>query len=513
MSVGTMEAVGPSFPPNVMEKVAKMQEKTTFIHETFGVPDTEVVIQDYRCTLKRNGSHSGKVWITQNYALFQAKSNLDVKESIPFYRVISVAREGSILSRGVCVETELGKYSFSGFVPRHRDEMFNLVNHLWQYQPTYVHLTEQQLLDFMTQGLGDSKRAKERDAARKKEKKEKLDAKQFKYDDDEFKGRWGEFAEDLRQHTAEDYEEVDTRVGQDALRTALEIRQIGAGTLARLEEQAESLDRTDRSIQETKVNVDQGDRILDGVESAVGQAKNLVTPNMHKRKLKAFEKTDRTIQMAEDEHFLDVPILVKLPNDSLIPALMRFGDRRIICVDETLKEMKDYEYTYDQIGAIVLRARHQHADIKFHDGTERFRCCTSFVQAVVNEVILRTKPNQVTVLFEPNVKQFQYGSLAIRAQGSRDDAWSVQGAGFFKAAKADASRIITNAPEEVADALAIQDEQVNDLQSVVDDLDAISSAIGNEGQRQVDQLGKMHKTADKTLKTAHKDAFRTKRMT
>ena len=88
-----------------------------------------------------------------------------------------------------------------------------------------------------------------------------------------------------------------------------------------------------------------------------------------------------------------------------------------------------------------------------------------------------------------------------------------KGAGFFKAAKADASRIITNAPEEVADALAVQDEQVNDLQSVVDDLDAISSAIGNEGQRQVDQLGKMHKTADKTLKTAHKDAFRTKRMT
>lgn len=54
--------------------------------------------------------------------------------------------------------------------------------------------------------------------------------------------------------------------------------------------------------------------------------------------------------------------------------------------------------------------------ISFHNGIDRFRCCTSFVQAVVNEIVLRTKQGQVSVVFEPGVKEFQYGSLVIRSQ-------------------------------------------------------------------------------------------------
>lgn len=56
------------------------------------------------------------------------------------------------------------------------------------------------------------------------------------------------------------------------------------------------LDRVERNVLETKNNLDRGDRIIDGVSSIGGQLKNLVTPDMYKNKLGAYEKIDRTVR-------------------------------------------------------------------------------------------------------------------------------------------------------------------------------------------------------------------------
>ena len=197
------------------------------------------------------------------------------------------------------------------------------------------------------------------------------------------------------------------------------------------------------------------------------------------------------------------------------PALLRFGDKRFVCVNADGVEVKQYCYGYVQVASIIMRARHQHVDIRFHDGTDRFRCCTSFVQAVVNEIVLRTKPGQVTVVHEPGTKQFQYGSLAIREQtlqASRDETWSAQG-GFFQAPKANTVKLVSDAPDEVKARLKKQDEQVNQLNDAVTNINAMNKAIRTEAEREIAQLDKIHDKTNKALQTANKDAYRAQKLT
>lgn len=47
------------------------------------------------------------------------------------------------------------------------------------------------------------------------------------------------------------------------------------------------------------------------------------------------------------------------------PGLLRFGDKRFHCVDGERKEIKKYNYSYTEVYQIVIRARHQHVDMKY----------------------------------------------------------------------------------------------------------------------------------------------------
>jgi len=44
---------------------------------------------------------------------------------------------------------------------------------------------------------------------------------------------------------------------------------------------------------------------------------------------------------------------------------LRFGEVRFFCVKEDLSEVKGYTYDYPKVMAVVVRARHQHLDIRF----------------------------------------------------------------------------------------------------------------------------------------------------
>lgn len=58
-----------------MQKVEKMKQKTKTVIDLFNIPDTENVIQDYRCSMKSDEDGSGKLFITQNYLLFAGNNN------------------------------------------------------------------------------------------------------------------------------------------------------------------------------------------------------------------------------------------------------------------------------------------------------------------------------------------------------------------------------------------------------------------------------------------------------
>ena len=144
-----------------------------------------------------------------------------------FFRVTGITKEKtSLVFPAIGVELDTGPVLLKGFV--HRDETYNLLNHLINYQPTYVFLNEEQLVSHIKKEMN----------VKGKETAKEINPKDF-IAKDELQGRWGEFANEIQKPTtAEDYEAVDLKTGDQALRTAMEIRTIGADTLSRLKEQA-----------------------------------------------------------------------------------------------------------------------------------------------------------------------------------------------------------------------------------------------------------------------------------
>ena len=159
----------------------------------------------------------------------------------------------------------------------HREEAFNLLHHLWTFQPTYVQLSDRDLVNRIQEDTVSSTVDAESSPKQKKGK-------------EELGGRWG-----LAMDMAEEREVSNVKVGEQSIQKMLEIREINASTLAKMEQQAESLDRTQHHISEAANYTKQGSRTLDGVGSTVGQVKNFVTPNLHKGGVGAFDKTDRGV--------------------------------------------------------------------------------------------------------------------------------------------------------------------------------------------------------------------------
>jgi hypothetical protein len=53
-----------------MKKSEQLRRKTQDARDIFNLPASEVVVQDYYCTLKRTVKHPGTLFVTQNYLCF-----------------------------------------------------------------------------------------------------------------------------------------------------------------------------------------------------------------------------------------------------------------------------------------------------------------------------------------------------------------------------------------------------------------------------------------------------------
>lgn len=172
----------------------------------------------------------------------------------------------------------------------HRDETFNLIRHLWTFQPTYIHLTEQDML----RQISDAFEVDD-EVTNRVQQKINNSENQRQRPSDEFSGRWGKLEDEISVMKDDEREIPDIDLGKDAQRKAYEIQRIKTETLQKLQQQAESLDRTEHLLKQQSSTVSQADRTLDGMESSVGQVKNLFTPNLHKNKVGQFEQKDRSV--------------------------------------------------------------------------------------------------------------------------------------------------------------------------------------------------------------------------
>jgi len=202
---------------------------------------------------------------------------------------------------------------------------------------------------------------------------------------------------------------------------------------------------------------------------------------------------------------IDIEILCKKKDCSLVPSLLCLGEDGFTCVDPVTDQLlaPEYTYSYSHISAIVLRARPEHADIKFDNCTppkERFRLMCSYLQILTNEIMSRTKPNQVKVIFEPGSREFSYNSPLITYLPT-PTANDRKTGGFLRKHNANqikTSQLLDHADEATKKALDEVDKDLDDISQILGNLGDVAHTMGGELERQNEQLDKIGDKVDNT---------------
>eukprot|EP01113_Clastostelium_recurvatum_P035821 TRINITY_DN5030_c0_g1_i3.p1 TRINITY_DN5030_c0_g1~~TRINITY_DN5030_c0_g1_i3.p1 ORF type:complete len:526 (-),score=113.14 TRINITY_DN5030_c0_g1_i3:54-1580(-) len=489
---------------NPKDKSEHMKHKTDEARRLFNLPDTESVIQDYSCSLDK--LTPGRLYISQNYLCFASTLSHSL-ESIPFRKVTDITPDSTLFfQNAIAVTFQGGFHSFGGLV--HRDETLNLMLHLWKHPPSYVDLED--VVEVPSNAAerekaaaaGSSSSPKSQDTkdqpARSSTGSSSSSSSSSSLGGSTYgssRGSSGSYGSTDGVQEQTSTVKVDTTSTRNALRLAYEAREIGTATMSELSYQAEVIDLIERDVERVHANLDKSDRLLRGIESVGGGLKNALSSE---KKGKDMQYIDRTLVVTKEDVPVDVDILWKQPNDMLVPALMRLYKDKFVCVNAASKQPeKDMTFPFDQIESVVLRARHQHIDIRFLGKAPRFRLMSSYVQPIVNELALRIK--DLKVVFEPGTRQFPYGSNNIQLPTSGGAA-ATRKAGFFRssAATTTISPVITglNVDSETKTALIQQEKDLDEISSVLGDIYAIGTTMGVEIDRSSEQLDRITNRVD-----------------
>eukprot|EP01125_Pyxidicula_operculata_P009253 TRINITY_DN3057_c0_g1_i1.p1 TRINITY_DN3057_c0_g1~~TRINITY_DN3057_c0_g1_i1.p1 ORF type:complete len:532 (+),score=145.78 TRINITY_DN3057_c0_g1_i1:41-1636(+) len=502
----------------VKQKSDKMTKKTIEYCKLFNLsPSSEKVIQDYSCS-ERGSLTGGNLHISQNYVCFHSKLPHKL-EKIPFKRITDVKEEKHILRTYICIETETKtSYYFGSFWSSQAySEALALIRYLWQNPPSYVSVSAM-IEDEEKKKLA----AKEEEKKREIEKQQQLQQPGLVEDTNPFGGKiigtssW-DVDDSWSQNNRSSYStstsvsspssgtqatatvEVDTSAAKRALAIAREAQQLGTDTLKTLAEQAEQIDRIEQNVENIHDNLDKGERLIRGMESLPAYIGNALSKKRKQRVIQAAK--DRSIAIKKGKApTMDVEILCKLPDDSLVEAVLCLGESGFTCVDPNTEELirPFHTYSYDDIEKIVMRARAEHCDVRFKQssGKDRFRMMSSYIQIITNEILLRTKEGQVQVQFEPGSTVFEYDHPRISVQPTTTR--KTAGGGFVrKEAQIKTSSLLTeNASQETRDALDEVDKDLDDIADVLGNLGNIATTMGGEIDRQNEQLNRINNRVD-----------------
>jgi len=240
------------------------------------------------------------------------------------------------------------------------------------------------------------------------------------------------------------------------------------------------------------------------IESIGGSIANSMS-NGKSPKDAALHYIDRTIVVEKEDIPADIDILWKLPNDALQPSLLRFMNEKFMCVNLTTKQVeKDHTFNYNQIDQIVIRARPFHLDVRFHGKTPRFRLMSSYIQAIVNEFVLKSKSippgplGYLRIIFEPGIKKFSFGSPAINLPTSSSSNTTRKAAFFRQGAQPQNTVFIQkmDVDQETKNQLLEQEKDLDQISNLLGDLHSMGVTMGTEIERQSEQLDKVTTRVD-----------------
>ncbi|ELP94793.1 hypothetical protein EIN_246870 [Entamoeba invadens IP1] len=337
------------------------------IRKAFALNDDEDVIQTYTGTLKMtNGSTKGKMHITQNFFCYVpifVKGNISIRIS----DLISITDE--ILM----IDTIGTKYTFSPLLGA--TECYNLMNYLFLYPFALLKLSV-----YKTHTL-----------------------------------------ENIPQNRVSGF---DFETAQTALTTAQEVKLLKLDTKRELEAQQSTLQYINKMLDKNEETLDDIDDNIEAINSITYEIKLQYTNKIKKNPPPVLEPQVLTEQLKQlpTPQKIEIKVLWKLENDTLIPAVLSIFDAEIKINEEsanTKKKLLTRQFDIKSITGLFMRARPLHLNISLDSvGKEksRLRLFATCLQFIVNEIFIRyfvLKGTNVSVTFEPNSRVFDFGDERI----------------------------------------------------------------------------------------------------
>lgn len=388
------------------------------------------------------------------------------------------------------------QFLFTNF--SHRDETFELVAYIWQNPPSYVTVSSDEVhaeeATVVNTGRGSANvtpgafgrgsiSSMDGGVAGSRTSTSQWGNSSAMSGGSGFGGTAGQpsSSQQVQAQEIASGQRVDVDKAREALRLAYATRDVTADTINKLDQQGQQLQRIEGHLDNISLNLDKSDRLINGMESVFSYIGNKWRKGTAVSPPPVVDYGNRALRIEKIEPPLDIEILCKNTDDSFTPALLRLHTMGFACVDQVTGKPLNAAYTwpYTDLTTLVMRARHEHMDIKFSASSNktRFRLMSSYIQLIVNELLLRAPKDTVQVVFEPGTRPFEYNNpkLSTIPPTSRSAVKS----GFSRPEAAVGARTSSLLS-------ATADEQTRrDLDAVDDMMDEVSRAVGDIGEMAV----------------------------
>uniref|UniRef100_A0A7S4PKW0 Synaptosomal-associated protein 47 n=1 Tax=Paramoeba aestuarina TaxID=180227 RepID=A0A7S4PKW0_9EUKA len=403
-----------NWPKPVLKKLEKLDKIAAYAQQTFNLPQGELFIMDYHCSLKTDKlmKTMGRVYVTTNRLCFSGSVS-KTAETYHYRRIKKITlTSGKMQSKNRIVITVADKedlivqeVGFCGLY--HPLETLALIQHQIGNTVSFLKLNDEEGSLFNDEPSSSSLFGPDKAGSRTSVNARKS-------------GKDGEGGKSYY---------VNVEGAEKGVGLAADARDKGAQILEELDSQQECLDRIEADADRINHTLKRGDRRLRGIESASGAAKNLMTFNIPKnpKRINTIENKAHT-KWKSLERVPKVPILLKQKRNNLfIPCQLCFGHHEVyVFLIEKQARVSNYLTDYVDITDIIVRNRALHLDILFKKD-QKVRLVTSHIQCIVNELYLRCCEKQqkkdnydgVNIWFEPGAHLFDYGSYTLALDMSK----------------------------------------------------------------------------------------------
>lgn len=413
------------------KKADMMRKYTDVFRKEFGISKPESVIQAYDCVV--NGLlNRGTLFVSQNFVCFKPSMG-SVTARLPFAKITAITYKSGLLSGSVTVTSDKTSYEFSSFSASQKEdkEFFELATYLKSNVPSYI---DTQVIDNYVKEQNN--RASNQNQAQQQQN------------------------------------QVNRGAADELLSLAYTAQQQQNKNTDLIMKQGEQIDRIAQTVENIQNKLDRGDHLLRGVESYRYFAFGYGGKNKKKRE-EALQKKGDTRKPGTPPP-MEIDILYKRQDDSFLQGIMVLEDDHFKVVDGATDKLieKNQSYAYSAIAELVMRARHEHMDVRFKEGkgtVKRLRFMSSYLQVITNQLFARAKKvgNDPPVVFEPNVRKFEYKDerVLIMPPTSRDQPTGLSSAsqsGFSRPTQK-VSTLLDNVDQTTRDDMNYVEDQIDQV--------------------------------------------------